>query len=207
MKRKTFWFRCLSMVLLLGVLVALVGCGEQAVNTANTAQSEPSIKSVEAAANPANPIESKKAIKEQENISGRVGEGNKPVAVKSVHASETVKIIPQEELKPYSMSDEEYEWFEKVAAKLEHDQKEIALYEREMKILTIEGYKNVPREEWTREDQNVYSMWSSQVFSLKTNYQKDALAYNEKRARCSCQLLEKTGKPLPREFKLYATTK
>lgn len=103
-----------------------------------------------------------------------------------------------------------YEWFKDAAAQLDRKQADIQVYETRFKKLR-ESYGNTPRREWNRDDRESENQWASELAGVKASYNGLAAEYNAQMAKenwrfCEIgRLPQGADKPLPREYKPYAT--
>src|SRR3990167_7025376 len=117
--------------------------------------------------------------------------------------------VAQEEFGPRTML-EKYEWFKDAAAQLEKKQADITVYDGRMKAMN-EIYADLARQKWPREDREQHNVWSSEVAGVKASYNSLAAEYNAQMAKFNWrfanvgELPNGADKPLPREFKSYAT--
>ncbi|MBU2483265.1 MAG: hypothetical protein KJ760_19450 [Proteobacteria bacterium] len=117
--------------------------------------------------------------------------------------------VAQEEFGPRAAL-EKYEWFKDAAAELEKKQADIQVYATRIKTME-ETYKDLPRQDWPREDREQYNIWTSEVAGVTASYNSLAAEYNAQMAKFNWRfanagdLPEGAEKPLPREFKPYAT--
>ena len=117
--------------------------------------------------------------------------------------------VAQEEFGPRAML-EKYEWFKDAAAQLEKKQADITVYNGRMTAVN-ETYKDLPRQNWPREDREQWNVWSSEVAGAKASYNMLAADYNAQMAKFNWrfanvgELPKGADKPLPREFKSYVT--
>lgn len=117
--------------------------------------------------------------------------------------------VTQEQFGPQAAL-QKYEWFKDAAAQLEKKQADIAVYDERVKAMN-QTYKNLARQEWPREDREQYNIWASEVAGVKASYNTLAADYNAQMAKLNWRfanvgkLPEGADKPLPREFKPYAS--
>ena len=117
--------------------------------------------------------------------------------------------VAQDEFGPKELL-RKYEWFKDAAAQLEKKQADIAVYEGRMKAMD-ETYKDLPRQNWPREDREQYNVWSSEVAGVKASYNQLAAEYNAQMAKFNWRFTNQgdlpkgADRPLPREFKPYET--
>ena len=117
--------------------------------------------------------------------------------------------VTQEEFGPRAML-QKYEWFKDAAAQLEKKQADVTVYERRITAMN-ETYKDLPRNQWPREDREQYNVWSSEVAGVEASYNTLAAEYNSQMAKFNWrfanvgELPQGANTPLPREFKPYTT--
>lgn len=105
---------------------------------------------------------------------------------------------------------EKYEWFKDAAAQAEKKQADISVYNERLTAMA-EGYADLPRHKWPREDREQYNVWSSEVAGVKASYNTLAAEYNAQMAKFNWrfanagELPQGADRPLPREFKPYET--
>ncbi len=72
-----------------------------------------------------------------------------------------------------------------------------------------EGYVELPRNKWPREDREQYNLWQSEVAGIKASYNTLAAEYNAQMSKMNWrftnvgELPKGAETPLPREFKPY----
>jgi len=117
--------------------------------------------------------------------------------------------VTQEQFGPRAML-VKYEWFKDAAAQLEKKRADITVYEGRMTSMN-DDYKDLPRQNWPREDREQYNVWSSEVAGVKAGYNSLAADYNAQMAKFNYafanigDLPKGAETPLPREFKPYIT--
>jgi hypothetical protein len=103
-----------------------------------------------------------------------------------------------------------YEWFKDAAAQLDKKQADIRVYEKRSKDLK-EALGNKPRNQWDRDDREALNQWATELAGVKTSYNSLAAEYNSAMAKenwrfCEVgRLPQGADRPLPREYKPYAT--
>lgn len=117
--------------------------------------------------------------------------------------------VAREEFGPRAML-EKYEWFKDAAAQLEKKQADVSVYESRASSM-LDGYKDLPRYKWPREDREQYNVWASEVAGIKASFNALAAEYNAQMAKFNWrfanagELPQGAANPLPREFKAYET--
>jgi hypothetical protein len=117
--------------------------------------------------------------------------------------------VAQDEFGPEAML-KKYEWFKDASAQLDKKRADITVYESRMTAMA-DGYKNLPRQNWPREDREQYNVWSSEVAGVKASYNQLAAEYNSQMAKFNWrfanagELPKGADTPLPREYAPYVT--
>ena len=107
--------------------------------------------------------------------------------------------VAQKELGPTATL-KKYEWFKDASASLQKKQADIQVYTGRMTAMN-ETYKNLPRQNWPREDREQYNVWSSEVAGAKAGYNTLAAEYNANMTKVNWRYAD----TLPREFTPYVT--
>lgn len=103
---------------------------------------------------------------------------------------------------------EKYEWFKNASSQLDRKKADITVYESRVRAMQ-DTYKDVPRQNWPREDREQMNVWSSEVAGVKASYNDLAAEYNAQMAKFNWsyantgELPKGADGPLPREFKPY----
>lgn len=117
--------------------------------------------------------------------------------------------VAREEFGPRAML-EKYEWFKDAAAQLEKKQADVTVYQGRIAAMS-DGYADLPRQKWPREDREQFNVWSSEVAGVKASYNTLAADYNAQMTKFNWrfanagELPQGAERPLPREFKPYET--
>lgn len=115
--------------------------------------------------------------------------------------------VAREEFGPKALL-AKYEWFKDTAAELDKKQADIKVYDGRITAMN-DTYKDLPRQEWPREDREQYNLWTSEVAGAKAGYNSLAAEYNAQMAKINWKftnagdLPKGADTPLPREFKTY----
>ena len=117
------------------------------------------------------------------------------------------KQVAQEELGPKELL-RKYEWFKDASSKLDKKQADIKVYQKRITTMS-EGYTDLQRNKWPREDREQYNLWQSEVAGITASYNTLASQYNAQMSKLNWkftnvgELPKGAETPLPREFKPY----
>lgn len=117
------------------------------------------------------------------------------------------KQVAQEELGPKELL-RKYEWFKDASSQLDKKKADIKVYQKRITTMS-DGYTDLPRNKWPREDREQYNLWQSEVAGIKASYNTLAAEYNAQMSKMNWrftnvgELPKGAETPLPREFKPY----
>lgn len=117
------------------------------------------------------------------------------------------KQVAQEELGPRELL-RKYEWFKDASSQLDKKKADIKVYQKRITTMS-DGYTDLPRNKWPREDREQYNLWQSEVAGIKASYNTLAANYNAQMSKMNWrftnvgELPKGAETPLPREFKPY----
>jgi hypothetical protein len=105
---------------------------------------------------------------------------------------------------------QKYMWFKDASAQLDKKIADIDVYQARLDSLTS-SYSSIPRNQWSRTDQEDFNLWSSELAGIKASYNSLAAEYNAQMAKINWrfanigELPEGATEALPREYKPYIT--
>ena len=103
-----------------------------------------------------------------------------------------------------------YEWYKDASAQLESKLATLGVYEKRFKTLEA-AYAGQPRGKWARDDREQWSIWMTERSGIAASYNDLASQWNAAMAKINwryCNVGDLPAgetKPLPREYRPYAT--